>query len=58
MRIALTTESYLPYVSGVTVSVDALARGLGARVHEVRVIAPRPARGSDRGSIEPAADAF
>jgi 1,2-diacylglycerol 3-alpha-glucosyltransferase len=45
MRIALTTESYLPYVSGVTVSVDALARGLGARGHEVRVIAPRPAPG-------------
>ena len=46
MRIALTTESYLPYVSGVTISVDALARGLGARGHEVRVIAPRPASGS------------
>ena len=45
MRIALTTESYLPYVSGVTVSVDALARGLGARGHEVLVVAPRPARG-------------
>jgi 1,2-diacylglycerol 3-alpha-glucosyltransferase len=46
MRVALTTESYLPYVSGVTVSVDALARGLGARGHEVLVIAPRPAAGS------------
>ena len=46
MRVALTTESYLPYVSGVTVSVDALARGLGARGHEVLVIAPRPATGS------------
>jgi 1,2-diacylglycerol 3-alpha-glucosyltransferase len=46
MRVALTTESYLPYVSGVTVSVDALARGLGARGHEVLVIAPRPASGS------------
>ena len=46
MRVALTTESYLPYVSGVTVAVDALARGLGARGHEVRVIAPRPAAGS------------
>jgi 1,2-diacylglycerol 3-alpha-glucosyltransferase len=45
MRVALTTESYLPYVSGVTVSVDALARGLGARGHEVLVIAPRPAAG-------------
>jgi glycosyltransferase involved in cell wall biosynthesis len=46
MRVALTTESYLPYVSGVTVSVDALARGLGGRGHEVLVIAPRPATGS------------
>jgi 1,2-diacylglycerol 3-alpha-glucosyltransferase len=45
MRVALTTESYLPYVSGVTVSVDALARGLGARGHEVLVLAPRPASG-------------
>lgn len=45
MRILLTSESYLPYVSGVTVSVDALARGLGARGHEVMVLAPRPARG-------------
>jgi len=35
MRILLTSESYLPYLSGVTVSVDALARGLGARGHEV-----------------------
>src|SRR5918994_1176675 len=42
MRVALVTESFLPYVSGVTVSVDALARGLGARGHEVLVIAPEP----------------
>jgi 1,2-diacylglycerol 3-alpha-glucosyltransferase len=47
MRILLTSESYLPYLSGVTVSVDALARGLGARDHEVLVLAPRPADGSD-----------
>lgn len=45
MRIVLTTESFLPYLSGVTVSVDALARGLGARGHEVLLVAPRPARG-------------
>jgi 1,2-diacylglycerol 3-alpha-glucosyltransferase len=43
MRVALATESFLPYVSGVTVSVDALARGLGARGHQVLLIAPRPA---------------
>jgi 1,2-diacylglycerol 3-alpha-glucosyltransferase len=45
VRVVLTTESFLPYMSGVTVSVDALARGLGARGHEVLVLAPRPARG-------------
>ena len=46
MRIVLTTESYLPYLSGVTVSVDALARGLGGRGHDVMVLAPRPAGGA------------
>ena len=57
MRILLTTESYLPYLSGVTVSVDTLARGLGALGHEVLVLAPRPARGAkvvDVGSPGPA----
>jgi len=56
MRILLTSESYLPYVSGVTVSVDALARGLGARGHRVMVLAPRPAPGAaveDVGSPGP-----
>jgi len=56
MRILLTSESHLPYLSGVTVSVDALARGLGARGHEVMVLAPRPARGAsveDIGSPGP-----
>ena len=51
MRIALTAESFLPYVSGVTVSVDALARGLGARGHEVLLIAPRPAPGSAPAAV-------
>lgn len=46
MRILLTTESSLPYLSGVTVSVDAQARALGARGHEVLVLAPRPADGA------------
>jgi glycosyltransferase involved in cell wall biosynthesis len=47
MRVLLTTESYLPYLSGVTVSVDALARGLGLRGHEVLVLAPRPQEGEE-----------
>jgi 1,2-diacylglycerol 3-alpha-glucosyltransferase len=56
MRVLLTTESFLPYLSGVTVSVDALARGLGAAGHEVLVLAPRAATGMappDLGSPGP-----
>lgn len=50
MRVLLTAESFLPYLSGVTVSVDALARGLGARGHEVLVMAPAPASGAKPGN--------
>jgi glycosyltransferase involved in cell wall biosynthesis len=46
MRVVLTTESYLPYVSGVTISVDGLAHGLRDRGHDVLVVAPRPAAGA------------
>lgn len=49
MRVAIFAESYLPYLSGVTVSADALARGLGTRGHEVLVVAPRPADGAPPG---------
>ncbi len=49
MRVAIFAESYLPYLSGVTVSTDALARGLGALGHDVLVIAPRPAKGAGPG---------
>lgn len=45
LRVAIFTESFLPYLSGVTVSVDALARGLGTLGHSVLVVAPRPADG-------------
>jgi glycosyltransferase involved in cell wall biosynthesis len=46
LRVAILAESYLPYLSGVTVSTDALARGLRAAGHEVLVVAPRPADGA------------
>ncbi len=49
MRVAIFSESYLPYLSGVTVSVDTLVRGLGALGHEVLVVAPRPAGDDDPG---------
>ena len=43
MRIAIFTESYLPYLSGVTISTEALARGLAAEGNEVLLVAPAPA---------------
>jgi 1,2-diacylglycerol 3-alpha-glucosyltransferase len=51
LRVVLVAESYLPYVSGVTVSIDALARGLGALGHEVLVLAPRPARDAEPAPV-------
>jgi 1,2-diacylglycerol 3-alpha-glucosyltransferase len=51
VRVLLTTESSLPYLSGVTVSVDAQARALGARGHEVLVLAPRPRDGHDPSAV-------
>src|SRR5688500_1374590 len=47
MRLVLTTESHLPSLAGVPVSVDALARGLGAAGHQVLVVAPAPASGAE-----------
>lgn len=46
LRILLVAETALPYVSGVTVAIDALARGLGALGHEVLLLAPRPPGGA------------
>lgn len=50
LRIAIFGESYLPYLSGVTVSTEALARGLGAAGHEVLLVVPRPDKGMEPGT--------
>jgi glycosyltransferase involved in cell wall biosynthesis len=50
LRVAIFAESYLPYLSGVTVSTEALARGLGAAGHEVLLVAPQPAGGVAPGT--------
>ena len=50
LRIAIFAESYLPYLSGVTVSTETLARGLGAAGHQVLLVAPRPAGGDSLGT--------
>ena len=43
LRVVLVAETALPYVSGVTVATDALARGLGAAGHGALLLAPAPA---------------
>lgn len=50
LRVAILGESYLPYLSGVTVATEALARGLGAAGHEVLLVVPEPALGAAPGS--------
>jgi glycosyltransferase involved in cell wall biosynthesis len=50
MRVAIFGESYLPHLSGVTISTEALARGLGVIGHDVMLAVPRPARGVDAGT--------
>ena len=44
LRVAILGESYLPYLSGVTVATEALARGLRAAGHDVLLLVPSPLR--------------
>ena len=50
LRVAIFGETYLPYLSGVTVSTEALARGLGAAGHDVLLVVPRPEDGAEPGT--------
>ena len=50
LRVAIFAESYLPYLSGVTVSTETLARGLGTAGHQVLLVAPRPAGDGQPGT--------
>ena len=45
MRIAIFTDTYPPYVNGVSTSTFNLANVLVAHGHEVLVVAPRPTKG-------------
>ena len=45
MRIAIFTDTYPPYINGVSTSTFNLANALKARGHEVLVVAPRPTDG-------------
>ncbi len=39
-RIAFFTNNFFPFISGVTISIDRLARGLRERGHQVHIFAP------------------
>lgn len=50
MNIIITTETYLPFVSGVSTSTDNIARFMARRGHDVTLVAPEPVKD---GSVEP-----
>ena len=49
MRIALTSDTYIPQVNGVTTVVHRIAQALRGAGHGVAIVAPRYSRGSDDG---------
>ena len=49
MKLALVTETYLPEINGVAMTLDRLARGLAGRGHSVEVIRPRQGK-TDAGA--------
>lgn len=42
MNILITTETYLPYISGVAVSTDSIARFMVSQGHKVTIVCPKP----------------
>lgn len=40
-RVLFFTNNFFPFISGVTISIERLLRGLKAHGHEVKVVAPR-----------------
>ncbi len=50
VKLALVTETYLPEVNGVAMTLDRLAAGLVQRGHQVEVIRPRQAAEDERAA--------
>lgn len=42
MNILLATETYLPYITGVSVSTDSIARYLVSQGHKITIVCPKP----------------
>ena len=52
MRYSIVTETYLPEINGVALTVQAKEQGLRLRGHEVEVIRPRQTRGQQGAAHE------
>jgi glycosyltransferase involved in cell wall biosynthesis len=50
VNILLVTETYLPYITGVSVSTDSIARYMVSRGHKVTLVCPKPIV---KGTVEP-----
>jgi len=50
MNIVITTETYLPFVAGVSTSTDNIARFMARRGNDVTVVAPKPVM---KGEVTP-----
>lgn len=50
MNILLVTETYLPYITGVSVSTDSIARYMVSQGHKVTLVCPKPIV---KGILEP-----
>lgn len=53
MRIAMYTDSFFPYVSGVSTAVTILANALADAGHEIYIQAPRPKEAADLSFLHP-----
>ncbi|MGE9289843.1 MAG: glycosyltransferase [Puniceicoccales bacterium] len=47
MRVCIFSDSFYPYISGVSIAILQQANALAARGNEVSIVRPRPARGED-----------
>lgn len=50
MNILLVTETYLPFIAGVSTSSDSIARFMALQGHTVTVVSPKP---TIKGTVEP-----
>jgi len=50
MKILLVTDTYLPYITGVSISTDSIARHMVSRGHKVILVCPKPLV---KGEIKP-----